>query len=109
MDLEGIEKVEALKGRLFIPYSHVRSIDDSADGLIATLRLGGTSLGPGGLHYGRFETSEGYGFLAFREKDRAFVVHLSDDRYSVLALEPEDRDGALAGLRSRLRDSAGAQ
>ena len=31
LDLEGIEKFEAMKKKLFIPYSHIEKVDDDAN------------------------------------------------------------------------------
>ncbi len=44
VDLEGIEKAEAFKRKLFIPYSHLVRVDDNAEELKLGLKLGGTSL-----------------------------------------------------------------
>ena len=106
VDLTGLEKFSALKGKLFIPYSNLSSVDESVGDIHIRTRLGGTSLGEEGYNYGRFQTTEGYGFYAMKSKEKAFVIHLVNNEYNFIALEVEDKEEAIKELRSHITNHA---
>ncbi len=75
IDLHGIEKVEALKSRLFVPYSCVESVEEDVGDLKVGWKIAGAGLGQN-YDVGRFETSEGYGFFVMRNRSESFAIHL---------------------------------
>lgn len=102
IDLEGIEKMEAFKSKLFVPYDHLTGVDDDANDIRIGLKLVGTSLGQNHYDYGRFETSEGYGFYAMKNKSNAFAIHLMNDKYSVIVLDVENKEDVIEQLRDHM-------
>jgi hypothetical protein len=101
IDMEGIEKLLAIKGRLSIPYSHITGVDENAERVRAYLRVGGTALGPRHYDYGRFLTNQGPGFYALKNLDKAFAIHTRDEKYSVIVLELEDNDSVIEEIEER--------
>ena len=103
IDLEGIEKVLAIKNRLFIPYEHITSVDDNAEKVKAYLRVGGTALGRRHYDYGRFLTNEGKGFYIVKDKDKAFAIHLKDEPYNVIVIELDDNASAISLINEKVQ------
>lgn len=105
VELQGGEIFAAFKEKLFIPYEHIAKIDDNADELRIVMKVAGASLGQNTYDFGRFETNEGYGFYAMRRKEDAFAIHLTDERYKVLVLDVDDKEGTINELRSHMTSS----
>ncbi|MCL5433539.1 MAG: hypothetical protein M1538_00990 [Candidatus Marsarchaeota archaeon] len=103
IDLEGIEKILAIKKRLIIPYNHIISVDDDAEKVKAYLRVGGTALGHRHYDYGRFITNEGLGFYIMKNKDRAFAIHLKDEKYNVIVLELDDNASIISQINKKIK------
>lgn len=101
IDLHGIEKFEAFKSKILVPYKNIVSVDDTVGDLRVGFKLGGTGLGQN-YDYGRFETSEGYGFYAMRKRSEAFVIHLNDFAYKVIVLDLDNRQEVIDEIRSRI-------
>ncbi|MCL5122829.1 MAG: hypothetical protein M1279_02575 [Candidatus Marsarchaeota archaeon] len=102
IDLEGIEKILAIKNRLFIPYGHIINVDDNAEKVKAYLRVGGTALGHRHYDYGRFITNEGKGFYVMKDKDKAFAIHLRDEPYNVIVLELDDNASMISQINKEI-------
>lgn len=102
VDMEGMEKFEALKRKLVIPYSHLDRVDDNAAEIVTGFRLMGTGVTRTDYDFGRFNTNEGMGFYVMKHKDKAFAIHLKDDDYSVLVLQLENNAEAIDELRKRM-------
>lgn len=102
IDLEGIEKILAIKNRLFIPYGHIINVDDNAEKVKAYLRVGGTALGHRHYDYGRFITNEGKGFYVMKDKDKAFAIHLRDEPYNVIVLELDDNASMISKINKEI-------
>lgn len=103
IDLSELEKLAAFKGKLFIPYENLIRIDDFVGDIHLQARLGGTSLGQDEYDYGRFQTTEGYGFYVMKHKENAFVIYLRDNTYNFLVLEVDDKEEVIRELRSCIK------
>ncbi|MGC8694341.1 MAG: hypothetical protein ACP5RI_01850 [Candidatus Micrarchaeia archaeon] len=103
INLKGIEKILAIKNRLFIPYEHIIKVDENAENIKAYLRVGGTALGPRHYDYGRFMTNEGLGFYIIKNKDNAFAIYLKDEKYKVIVLELDDNITAINKIKEKLQ------
>ncbi|MCL4411024.1 hypothetical protein M1452_00585 [Candidatus Marsarchaeota archaeon] len=102
IDLEGIEKILAIKNRLFIPYEHIINVDSNAEKVKAYLRVGGTALGHRHYDYGRFLTNEGKGFYVMKDKSKAFAIHLKDEPYNVIVLELDDNTSIISLINKEI-------
>ncbi len=108
IDLEGIEKFEAVKRELRIPYSCISRVDDTAGDVYGGLRLMGTRLTQNMYDFGRFTTKEGEGFFAFRKRENAFAIHLINNKYGIIIIETENREQAIEELRAKMVKGSGA-
>ena len=90
-DVEGWDKLWALKSSLEIPLVHIRSarVDpEPARGWWHGLRFPGTQV-PGVLTAGTFYQSEGAVFFDVHDPERTIVIELEDERYKRLVIEVE--------------------
>ena len=90
-DVEGWDRLWALKSRLEIPLAHIRSarVDpESARGWWHGVRFPGTQV-PGVLTAGTFYQSGGAVFYDVHDPERTIVVELDDERYQRLVIEVE--------------------
>jgi len=90
-DVEGWDRLWALKSRLEIPLAHIRSarVDpEPARGWWHGLRFPGTQV-PGVLTAGTFYQSGGAVFYDVHDPERTIVVELDDERYQRLVIEVE--------------------
>ena len=90
-DVEGWDKLWALKSSLEIPLAHIRSarVDtEAARGWWHGLRFPGTQV-PGVLTAGTFYQSEGAVFFDVHDPERTIVIELEDERYKRLVIEVE--------------------
>lgn len=101
VELNGLDRLWALKSRLRIPLEHVRGA--SADpGMIHEpkgLRVGGTHV-PGVITAGTFHQEGDRVFWAVKDAAKAVVVELRDERYARLVLQVDD-PRATVGLIER--------
>ena len=90
-DVEGWDKLWALKSRLEIPLAHISSarVDaEPARGWWHGLRFPGTQV-PGILTAGTFYQSGGAVFYDVHDPERTIVIELDDERYQRLVIEVE--------------------
>lgn len=93
IELRGLDKILAFKGRLEIPLSHVRSarVDpQAASGPWHGLRLPGTNV-PGVVTAGSFRDEGEWTFFDVHDPSKAVVIELGGhERYKRLVIEVED-------------------
>ncbi|GAA5016455.1 hypothetical protein [Kitasatospora paranensis] len=108
VEVEGLDKLWALRSRLEIPLANVRGA--TADpGIVHEskgLRLGGTSL-PGVITAGTFRSAGEWVFWDVHNPAGAIVIQLADERYSRLVIEVADPRAAVALVEEAMR-AAGA-
>ena len=110
-EVEGWDKLWALKSQLEIPLAHVLSVradPEPARGWWHGLRLPGTQI-PGLLTAGTFYTSEGFVFYDVHEPDNTIVLELTHEHYKRLVVEVENPASAVALVQSALDRRHGAQ
>jgi hypothetical protein len=91
-EIEGWDKLWALKSQLEIPVSHiiaVRADPEPARGWWHGLRLPGTQI-PGVLTAGSFYQSDGFVFFDVHDPERTIVIDLDHEHYKRLVIEVED-------------------
>jgi len=98
-NVEGWDRLWALKSQLSIPLVHIRGVDpESARGWWHGLRLLGTQI-PGLLTAGTFYQSAGIVFYDVHDPERTIVLELEHEKYSRLIVEVEDTSNAVATIK----------
>ena len=108
-DVEGWDKLWALKSQLSIPLSHITEVTidpDAARGWWHGLRLFGTQV-PGLVTAGTFYQSGGIVFYDVHDPERTIVLELDHETYERLIVEVEDPLDAVARIRSGIESMAG--
>src|SRR5215510_4587946 len=103
-EVEGWDKLWALKSQLEIPLSHIRSVradPEPARGWWHGVRLPGTQI-PGILTAGTFYQHDGAVFFDVHEPDRTIVLELDHEHYTRLVIEVEDPSAAAAMLQAAI-------
>ena len=89
LDVEGIDKMWAVRSHLEFPLSHIRSVrvdPEAARGWWHGLRLMGSNI-PGILPAGTFYQQGGMVFYDVHDPDGTIVLELDHERYSRLIVE----------------------
>lgn len=103
-DVEGWDKLWALKSQLEIPLSHIHSVrvdPEPARGWWHGLRMPGTQI-PGILTAGTFYQWDGAVFFDVHDPERTIVLDLDHEQYKRLVLEVEDPKASVAMLHDAL-------
>jgi len=106
LEVEGLDKLWALKSRLEIPLAHIRGV--YSDPQMASswrwkgIRAPGTSL-PGVITAGTFYQEGKRVFWDVHDPERTIVIELDDERYDMLIVEVADPDEAVSLITSALR------
>jgi hypothetical protein len=103
-EVQGLDKLWALKSRLEIPVAHIRDVradPEIARGWWHGLRLPGTHL-PGVITAGTFYQAGKRVFWDVHDPERTIVISLKDERYDELVIEVEDPAAVIALLQSRI-------
>lgn len=104
-EVQGLDKLWALKSRLEIPVERIRGVradPEIARGWWKGLRLPGTHI-PGVITAGSFYQSGRWVFWDVHDAARAIVVELEDDRYDALVVEVADPAAAVAQVEAARR------
>ena len=103
-EVEGWDKLWALKSHLEIPRSHIEAVridPEPARGWWHGLKLPGTQL-PGILTAGTFYQSDGAVFYDVHDPERTIVIDLDHENYKRLVIEVEDPTATVAMLESAI-------
>jgi hypothetical protein len=103
-EVEGMDKLWALKSRLEIPLAHIRGVradPEVARGWWHGIRMPGTQL-PGVITAGTFYQAGKRVFWDVHDPERTVVVELADERYDELIVEVADPGAAVALLHERI-------
>jgi hypothetical protein len=99
-EVEGLDKLWALKSRLDIPIAHItraRVDNDAAKGLWHGVGLGGANL-PGVITAGTFYREGRIVFFDTHKPENTIVVDLDHEDYDQLVLQVRDPAGAVAAI-----------
>ncbi|HEX7308228.1 hypothetical protein [Lentzea sp.] len=104
VEMEGLDKLWALKSRLTIPLAHVRgaTVDPGILGEPKGIRAPGTHV-PGVITAGTFHQDGEKVFWAVRDAKKAVVVELSDERYTRLVVEVDEPREVVAMVEKATR------
>ena len=103
-EVEGIDKLWALRSRLEIPLAHIKSV--TADPTVAHgwwkgFRLLGTNI-PGLLTAGTFHRDGNNVFWDVHNPERTIVLELDHEFYDKLIIEVADTSAAIALLKYKI-------
>ncbi|NYI04590.1 hypothetical protein [Allostreptomyces psammosilenae] len=104
VEMEGLDKLWALKSRLVIPLANVRGA--TADPGIARERKGVRAPGthvPGVLTAGTFHIDGEQVFWDVRDPAKAVVIQLADERYARLVVQVTDPRETVEHIEAALR------
>ncbi len=106
IEIEGADKLWALKSRLSVPLGNVRGVSADPGGTEGPtgLRAPGTYV-PGVITAGTFHVDGERVFWDVHDPTKAVVVELSDQRYSRLIIEVDDPRATLALIEAAIRPS----
>lgn len=111
--LTGLTMLEAMQGRLSIPYGTIRTVHPKLNVRRHLLRMGGTSIGP--IQEGHYIDGEGgWYFLSYENPDRVITLELDGFRlgrqpYLAVAVEVDDPASMTEAIQTRLNDTANPQ
>lgn len=103
-DVQGWDKLWALKSQLEIPLDHVTSVrvdPEAAKGWWHGVRFPGTNV-PGLLTAGTFYRAEGAVFYDVHDTDKTIVLELEHDNFARLVIEVEDPAAVVSMLEQAL-------
>jgi hypothetical protein len=100
VEIEGADKLWALRSRLTIPLSHVagaKPAQHEAREWLHGLRVGGTHI-PGVISAGTFISHGERVFWDVHTPENAIAIQLRDERFGHLVIEVSDPDEAIATI-----------
>jgi hypothetical protein len=104
VDIEGADKLWALKSRLEIPLANVVGADTAeaeAREWLHGIRLGGTHI-PGVISAGRFYSHGKWVFWDVHDPAKAIGIELRDERYSKLVVGADNPEDQIKRIREAL-------
>ncbi|MFC9627109.1 hypothetical protein ACFTXM_46605 [Streptomyces sp. NPDC056930] len=103
VEIEGLDKLWALKSRLTIPLAHVRgaTVDPGIVKESKGLRAPGTHF-PGLITAGTFHVDGERVFWDVRDPAKAVVIQLTDERYARLVVQVSDPHANVALVENAL-------
>ena len=109
--LTGLTMLEAMQGRLSIPYNKITAVHPRLNMPPNLLRLGGTSIGS--IQEGHYLGDRGWYFLSYENPDRVVTLELDDfhlgrQPYHGVAVEVPDPQGTAGAIDVRRSAAANA-
>ncbi|GAA4872324.1 hypothetical protein [Kitasatospora terrestris] len=106
VEIEGLDKLWAIKSRIEIPLGNVRgaTVDPGIVRESKGLRMGGTHF-PGVITAGTFRSGGEWIFWDVRNPAKAVVIELADERYARLVVEVADPRAAVDLVERAMRDA----
>lgn len=104
-EVEGWDKLWALKSHLEIPLAHIDSVrvdPEPARGWWHGIRMPGTQV-PGLLTAGTFYQSEGAVFYDVHDPEQTIVLELNHEHYKRLVIEVEHPAATVARLQAAIK------
>lgn len=104
VDVEGADKLWALKSRLEIPLTNIVSTgtaEAEAREWLHGIRLGGTHI-PGVISAGRFYSHGKWVFWDVHDPAKAIGIELRDEHYSKLIIEADNPEDQIKCIREAL-------
>jgi hypothetical protein len=105
-DVQGLDRLWALKSRFEIPLAHIKSArtnPDEVHGWWKGLRMPGTQI-PGVITAGTFYHHNRRLFYDMHDPSQTIVIELDNEKYDELIVEVEDPAGAVEMLNEARRN-----
>lgn len=99
IEVQGLDKLWALKSRLEIPLEHVRGVRPGEDEQVKGIRAPGTYF-PGIIAAGSFHQIGKHVFWDVHHQERAIAIDLHDERYTTLVVEVEDPEATMREIKT---------
>jgi hypothetical protein len=108
VEIEGLNRVWALKSRITVPLGHVRgaTLDPGIVRDFRGIRTAGTYV-PGVIVAGTFRTEGERTFWDVRDAQKAVVIELDDDAYARLVVEVDDPGATVDLVEDAMRRQPG--
>lgn len=104
-ELKGVDKILALKSRLIIPLSHIKSVSTRKVNwrlFPKQLKIVGTGLPPF-IKAGTFwDKKQGWLFYKMNDTNKVITVELKNERYKKIIFEVEDKEATAKELLAYL-------
>jgi hypothetical protein len=110
LEVKGLDKLWAFKGKLEIPLKHIRSVrydPEVARGWWHGIKIVGSNL-PGVITAGTFFQHGQRVFWDVHNPEQTIIIDLHDERYSELIVEVENPQFAVEQIRGAISQSAGS-
>ena len=104
VEVEGWDKLWALKSHLEIPLEHVKGVRLAKDEKVKGIRAPGTYF-PGIIAAGSFHQIGKHVFWDVHHPERAIAIDLHDERYTTLVLEVEHPDITISEIERAIAPS----
>jgi hypothetical protein len=104
LEVQGLDKLWALKSRLEIPLAHIRGVradPQVAHGWWHGIKAPGTNL-PGVLTAGTFYQHGKRVFWDVHDPEKTIVIELKDERYDELIIEVADASSAVSLVQANI-------
>jgi len=108
VNVEGFDKILALKSQLQVPLSHVVGaeidphIDEEFRRLFVGIKAPGTGIA-GVVRAGTWYTNAGKVFWDIHHPENAITIHLADDTYNKLLIEVENPVSTVAVIQEAIQ------
>jgi hypothetical protein len=95
IDLQGLDKIWALKSRLEVPVEHISGVRRAEDEPVPIIRLPGTFV-PGLITAGTYYEAGGDRvFWDVHDQKKAIVIDLRDEHFAKLVIEVADPEASI--------------
>src|SRR3954466_623544 len=104
LEVKGLDKLWAFKGKLELPLAHIRSVrhdPEAASGWWHGIKMPGSNL-PGVITAGTFYQHGQKIFWDVHNPQNAIVIELHDERYNELIVEVENPEFAVDQIRGAI-------
>lgn len=101
IEVQGWDKLWALKSHLEVPLEHVKAVRSAKDERVQGIRAPGTYY-PGIIAAGSFHQIGKHVFWDVHNQDRAIAIDLHDERYTTLVLEVEHPEVTMAEIEKAI-------
>lgn len=101
VDVQGWDKLWALKSRLEIPLEHISGVRTASNERAKGIRLPGTHL-PGVITAGTFLQEGNWVFWDVHDPAKAIAIDLHDEHFSTVIVEVADPEASIRDIEGRI-------
>ncbi len=101
IEVQGLDKLWALKSRLEIPLEHISDVRSAVEQRVRGIRAPGTYI-PGVITAGTFHQVGKRVFWDVHHPERAIAIDLHDERYTTLIVEVANPEATICEIQSAI-------